>query len=233
MAGMMAVSGLIDGRLRLLDPHAQLERLGLDRDLAAQQHAVSIAGTVADREDRQVRGDIAGGRREAAESAIGDVEVLHEASEADLAAERFDLATERSDHQGQPVGAEVRPMLVQDRRTAVTFRQDLQNTMDVGPGAARGELAIAEGAGPPLPEQVIALGVHRPVLVEPAHVGDPILDGSAPLENQWSEPRLSQEVSGEQAGRARAHDHRSMPEWARAGLGPVEPLWGVILDVRG
>ncbi len=115
----------------------------------------------------------------------------------------------------------------------MAIRQDLQDAKDIGTGAAGGELAVTERAGSPFAEEVVALGVERPVLVEPADVGDPILDGPAPLEDQWPESRFGQEVSGEQAGRTRADDHRPMPERSRARLGPVEPLGPVKLNVRG
>ena len=154
-----------------------------------------------------------------AEPAVGDVEVLDQAGESDLAAELLELAPEGPDHQRQPVGAEVRPVLVDDRRPAVALGQDLQHAMDVGPGAARGELAVAERARTPLAEEVVALGVERPVLVEPPDVGDPVLDGPAPLEDQRPVSRLGQEVAGDQPGRARADDHRPMPQRREPGSG--------------
>ncbi len=58
----------------------------------------------------------------------------------------------------------MRPVFVDDRRLAVAVGEDLQDAGDVGPGAARGELAVAERAGAPLAEEVVALGVERPVL---------------------------------------------------------------------
>ncbi len=51
MAGAGAVPRPVDRGLRLFDPHAELKRLGLDRHAAAEQHAVGVAGAVADRQD--------------------------------------------------------------------------------------------------------------------------------------------------------------------------------------
>ena len=90
--------------------------------------------------------------------------------------------------------------------------------MHVGPGAARGELAVAEGAGAPFAEEVVAFGVERPALVEAANVGDPILDGPAALQDQRAIAVLRQQIAGEEAGRSRADDHRPM---RAAGASPA------------
>ncbi len=86
--------------------------------------------------------------------------------------------------QRQAVRPEMRPVFVDDRRLAVAVGEDFQDTGDVGAGAARGELAVAEGAGPPFAEEVVAFGIERSIFVEPADVGDAILDGPAAFEDQ-------------------------------------------------
>ena len=104
--------------------------------------------------------------------------------------------------------------------------------MDVGAGAPRGQLAVAERAGAPLAEQVVALRVERSACVEPADVGDPVLDGPAPLEDQRPITLLGQQVAGDQAGRARRRRSPGRCSSGRGpGLGPVEPLGHVGLDV--
>ena len=72
-------------------------------------------------------GDVARRRAQPPEPAVGDVEVLDPAGEADLAAQLLELAPERADDQRQPVRAEVRPVLVDDRRPAVALGEDLQH----------------------------------------------------------------------------------------------------------
>ena len=79
--------------------------------------------------------------------------------------------------------------------------------MTSGPGAAGGQLAVAEGAGASLAEEVVALGIERPVLVEPADVGDAVLDGPAAFQDQRPVTALGQQVAGEEAGRPGADDH--------------------------
>src|SRR5205823_3982289 len=97
--------------------------------------------------------DAARAGHQAEEPAVGDVEVLDPALEADLAPQLLELAPQRPDDQRQAVRAEVGTMLVDDRGTAVAVGEDLQDAEDVGPGAAAGQLAVAEGARAPLAEE--------------------------------------------------------------------------------
>ncbi len=223
-----SVARPVDRRLGLFDPDAELKRLGLDRHAAAQQHAVGVAGAVADGQDRHVGGDVARRGRQTAEPAVGDVEVLDPARKPDLAAQLLKLAPQGPDDQRQPVRPEMRPVLVDDRRLAVTVGEDFQDAGHVGPGAARRELAVAEGAGPPFAEEVVAFGVERPRLVEPADVGDPVLDGPAAFQDQGAiavAARADSRRTGRPGRRRRSRaDARSGVE---PGLRPVEALGNV------
>src|SRR3954470_19943236 len=103
-------------------------------------------------------------------------------------------------------------MLIDNLRPAVALRQDLEHALNVGASAAGRKLAVAEGARASLAEEIVTLRVQRPVLIEPAHVGDPILDGPAPLKDQRPIAVLSQEIPGDQAGRSRADNHGPIPQ---------------------
>jgi hypothetical protein len=98
-------------------------------------------------------------------------------------------------------------MLVEDGRLAVAIGQNLQDPQHVGPGIARGELAVAEGAGPPFSEEIVAFRVERAPKVEPADVGHAFLDSAAAFQDQGAVTVLGQEVAGDQTGRAGADDH--------------------------
>lgn len=77
---------------------------------------------------------------------------------------------------------------------------------------------------PPFPEQVVALRVDRPPGVELADVGDPILDLAPALENQGAVAVQGEKVACEQAGGARADNHRTMGERDSTRRRPVELL---------
>ncbi len=124
----------------------------------------------------------------------------------------------------------MRPVLVDDRWLAVAIGEDLEHMSDVGAGAARGEFAIAESAGASLTEQVIAFGVELAREIEAADVGDPVLDGPAAFEDERPIARSRQQITGEEPGRARAHDNRPVLERARAWLGPFELLGNISLE---
>ena len=127
VAGAVAVAGRVDLLLGLLDPDAELERLGLERHVPAQQHAVGVAGAVADGQDGDVGRDVARAGHQPAEPAVGEIEVLDPAREADLAAQLLELPPEGADDERQPVRAEVGPVLVEDRRLAVAIGEDLED----------------------------------------------------------------------------------------------------------
>ena len=201
----------------------------LHRHAPAQQHSIGIAGAVADRQDGKIGGDVARRRAQSLEPAVGDVQVFDPAGEADFAAQRFKLAPEGANHERKPVRAQVRAVLVDDRRPAVALGEDFQDARHIGARAARRELAVAEGPGPALAEEVIAFGIERPVLIESADVGDAILDGAAALEDERLIPGKRQQIAGEKAGRAGADDHRAMTHRLRAGLGPLEVVRSVCL----
>ena len=116
---------------------------------------------MADGQHGDVGRDEARAGQKPSEPAVGDVEVLDPAREADLAPEFLELAPEGADDQRQAVRAEVGAVLVDDRGLAVAVGEDLEDAVDVGAGAAAGQLAVAERARAPLAEEVVALGVER------------------------------------------------------------------------
>src|SRR5262249_56795033 len=124
---------------------------------------------------------------------------LNAAAEAELAAEAEDALPDRLDDGRQAVAAEVRPVVVQDRRLALALREQLQDAAHVRPGAAAGELAVAERAGAALAEEVVALGVERAAFVEGAHVADAAADGRGAFEHQRGGPPPGPEAGWQQA----------------------------------
>ena len=118
------------------------------RGTPPQEHAVGISSAVADGEDHDLGRKMPRAGQDTSQPAVLEIEVLDPARESYLPAHLLELAPEGAHDQRQPVRPEVGAMLVEDGRLAVAFGQNFQDPQHVGPGIARGELAVAEGAGP-------------------------------------------------------------------------------------
>ena len=70
--------------------------------------------------------------------AVGDLEVFNPAVEADLTAMGLDPLADGLDHGGQAVAAQVRTVLVQDRRLALALGEQFQDSPHVRSRAAIG-----------------------------------------------------------------------------------------------
>ena len=161
--------------------------------------------------------NVARAGQQAAEPAVGDVEVLDPAGEADLAAELLELAPERADDQREAVRAEVGAVLVDDRRLAVAVGEDFEDAAGRRGRCSRlVSLPSLNVPAPPFAEEVVALGVERAARVEPADVGDAVLDLAAAFEDQRAVAVQGEQVAGEQPRGARADDHGAMLRGARA-----------------
>ena len=104
-------------------------------------------------------------------------------------------------------------MIVEDRRLAFALGEDLQDAAARRARCAAGQLAVAERAGAPFAEQVIAFGIVRPAVVEGGHVADPLADGLAAFEHQRPIASLGEKIGREGPGRPRADDDRSLSQW--------------------
>ena len=94
-------------------------------------------------------------------------EAAAEESEAEANADGLEVATQRRDHLWQPVGADMRTRVGEDRRRGTVRGQDREYVAHraalVGP---RVELAIAVGARAALTKAVVAIDVYFAPLVE-------------------------------------------------------------------
>ena len=98
-----AVLHAVDEILRMLDSHAELKRLLHHRHAATEQHLVSIAGTVTDRQHDERRSDSPRRRAECDDAAFVQFNVFNPALKAELAAERLDLTAQRFDDGRQTI----------------------------------------------------------------------------------------------------------------------------------
>ena len=104
----------------------------------------------------------------------------------------------------------MRPGIVEDRRLPLALGEQFEHAAHVRPGAAAGQLAVAEGAGSAFAEEVVALRIERAALVEGADVADAVAHRSAALEHERPITLLRQEVRRDQAARPGADDDRPM-----------------------
>ena len=175
-------------------------------------------------------GDVARRGHQAAQPAVAHVEVLDAAREAHLAAQRFDAAADRLDHGRQPIAAQVRPGVVEDRRLALALGEQFQDAAHIGAAAATGQFAVAEGAGAALAEKVIALRIERAALVEGADIADALAHRSAALQDQRPIALLRQEIRRHQAAGTGADHDRTLLQRGAARRRHEERLFGVEID---
>ncbi len=221
MAGAWPEAGAIDQRLRMLDPKADRERLGVEVNATRVQHLEGVAGAVAGRENDVLGGDRFGRRagrdREAAQGAGFDLEIDDPAAEPDLAAEALDLGAHLLDHADQAEGADVRLGDEADlfrRAGADEFVEHLAREMariaDLAP-----ELAVGERAGAAFAELHVRFGVEHAAAPQAPGVLGALAYRAAALENERLEAHLGQDEGGEDAARAEADDDRPRPSAGR------------------
>ena len=207
----------VDQRLRMLDPEADRERLGLDIHAALVQHLERVARAVADRQHQVAGGDpLAAGEHHAAHLAAGavalDVDVDDLAREAVFAAQRDDVLAHLLDHLDQPEGADVRLADIHDflgragldelgqHLAAVVFR-----VLDLAI-----QLAVRKGAGAAFAELDVRLRIEFALAPEAEGVDGAFAHHLAALEDQRAQAHLGQDQRGEQAARAGADDDRAL-----------------------
>src|SRR5262249_26037471 len=92
------------------------------------------------------------------------------ATKANLTTHRFDAAADRLDHGRQAIAPQVRAIIVEDGRPPLALRKQLEHTVNQRSGRATSELAVAERAGAPFTEEVIAFGIERAAGVEASDI---------------------------------------------------------------
>ena len=222
MAGAVAEAAAVDQRLRMLDAHADGERLGLDRDAALVQHLERVARAVADRQHDMIRRQCACHRRAPRRAPAGcrsrpRCRDRPPGSEAILAAERLDRGAQAFDHRHQPERADMRLGDVEDflRRAGLDeFGQHLAAEM-VRVLDLAVQLAVGERAGAAFAELHVGFRIEHRLAPEAPGVLGALAHHLAALQDDRTEPHLRQHQGGEQAARPGADHHR--PRARRAG----------------
>ena len=217
VAGAGAEAGLVDPALRMLDPEADGEGLGLYVDAAGVQHLEGVAGAVAHRQHHVVGGErVAGGEAKAphAPRAVGarlDLEVVDPAAEAVFAAEGLDGSAHRLDHGHEAEGADVGVGLGQDlgRRAGLDeLGQDLAAEV-TGVLDLAVELAVGEGAGPALAELDVGFGIEDAAPPQAPGVFRAFAHHLAAVEDDGAKTHLGQDQAREQAAGPGSDHHRA------------------------
>ena len=163
-----AVLELVDVGLRVLDANSQLERFRFQWNSRRVHLFVRVASTVADSQNHMLRRNRAAGSIDAADDSISDVEAFESATEFVLSAQAFDVSAEVSADHGQFVAAEVRSVFVDQRLAAAAFDKPIQNPIDIGPGYAARQFAVAKTARSTFAKQVVILTFEVATTIEPA-----------------------------------------------------------------
>ena len=204
----LAVLVAIDLVLGLFDADAHLERLGLHRDARPVKQFVRVAGTVSDRQNNHARGNRAAGSVHAADLPVGKIEPFKPASKPIFAPQCIDLAAKVPDQHGQPIAAQMRPVLIADRGLAAALDHLLEDPVHIRAAHPAGQLAIAERARAAFAKQVVVLAIERAAPVELADRGHALLHRLPSFQNEGAIPAHRKVIRGQQSGRSRTHDHR-------------------------
>ena len=213
---IFAIAAAVDQRLRMLDAHADGERLGLDGDAALPQHVKGAARAVADGEHHMIGRDVgAAGEHHAANMpqavpALLDFDVVEPAFETILAAERLDGAAHVLHDGHQPERADMRLADGQDFRRRAgrdEFGEHLAPVVMGIPDLAV-ELAVGEQAGAALAELHVGFRVEHGTAPQAPGVLGALAHDLAAFQDDRAKPHLRQHQSRKQAAGAGADHHR-------------------------
>ena len=217
VAGGCAVTAAVDQRLRMLDAHADRERLGLDRHAALHQHLERVAGAVADRQHDMIGRDLRAVFQHhardpaAAVRPLVDREVDDLAAKAILAAELLDRAAHVFHDGDQPEGADMRLGEIEDfgRRAGLDelgqhLAAVVMRVLDLAV-----QLAVGERAGAAFAELHIGFRVQLAPPPQAPGVLGALAHHLAALQEDRAKAHLRQDQSGEQAARAGADHDRA------------------------
>ena len=121
-------------------------------------------------------------------------------------------------------------MVVENRRLALAGREQFQHAANIRSGTAAGELAVAERAGPPFPEQIIAFRIERSAGIEGMYIANPVSYGATSLEHQRPITLFGQEIGRHQSGRSGTDHHRALVQRRVARLRHFESRLLVSFD---
>ena len=215
MPGALAEARAVDPALRMLDPHADREGLGLDMHAAPVEHLEGRPGAVPHREHDMI------GLEKAAVMQVQpahplvpvrhalELEIVDSRLPAIFAAQRLDRRPHALDHGDEAEGADMRmrfPQYVVGRAGLDELLQHLaaQEARVLHPAI---ELAVGKGAGAAFAELHIAVRVQFGAAPQAPGILGALAHHLAAIEDDGPEAHLRQDQPGEQAARSRADHH--------------------------
>ena len=229
-----AVLGKAHIPLQMLDAGAHGEGFALHGDTGGIKIFKGVTGGVPDGQNSLPAGDelpaVFTSDLRTAQDTVFRPELLQPGAEADLPAQGEDLFPDALHHAGEHVGADVRLGVIEDRLRSTVFiksTKDEGNERIVGAGV---ELPVGKGAGSPLTELDIALGIQNAVGSESLHL---LLSRGyflTPLDHNRPCAGSCQHEGGKHPRRAEAYHQRAL---RHRGCAPPErnrlPIKGDIL----
>ena len=234
MLGASAEPGAVDPGLRVLDPHADRKRLGLDMDAAVVQHLECVARTMPDRE-HDVGGlhHLTGLQHKAAEppTAISrdfDEQIVDPMLPAIFTTKLLNGGAHMLHHRNQTEGADMGMRLGQYFGRGAgshEFGQHLatQETriLDLAP-----QFAVGKGARSPFPELHVRFRIEHAAPPQPPGILGPFAYHLAAIKDDRAEAHLREYQARKQSAGPSADHHRSrtLEIGARAG---DEAIFGI------
>ena len=179
------------------------------------QDFVDVARRVSGRENYGGPFDRRVAEADPGDFSVPDSDVGYFRPEQHLSAGVDDRLSHRGDDARQPVGADVRVRVVQDRLVGAVEAENFERLAVVAAFfRAREELAVGIGARSAFAESVVRFRIYRAVAVDPGDVPFARRDVSSAFEYDRAQAAFDQPQRGEQSGRPRSDDddRRATPD---------------------
>ena len=217
----VAVLGLADGGLVMLDADADGEGFALHGDAGLMEEGKGVPGGVTGGQHEGISGEVVGALRtgdgEPGQATILLAETGELVAKADIAAQANQLQPDVPHHLAEDVSAHMGTEGMGDVLRCAHFNEGVQHGADAGIMGTGGQLAVREGACAALAELDVGGGVQLTGAPELLHFLRPLLHRCAPLQDDGGDAVPSQIQGGKQTGWPHAHHHGGLGAGALDG----------------
>ena len=217
----VAVLGLADGGLVMLDADADGEGFALHGDAGSVEEGKGVSGGVAGRQYEGISGEVVGalwaGDGETGQAAGLLAETGELVAEADIAAQANQLQPDVPHHLAEDVGAHMRAEGMGDVLRCAHLNKGVQYRANAGVMSAGSQLAVGECACTALAELDVGGGVQLTGAPELLYFFRPFLHRCPSLQDDGGDAVPSQIQGGKQTGWPHAHHHGGLGAGALDG----------------